>query len=596
MSLFFRDQTLPQSWLDAVCKKCSTHDLLVRMDGLSFGFRHGLNLIGVRVYDRTRQNVFEPMASVQKVSIDFLRRRVVLVRAKYVRLSDSYYQVGDYQETHREIDVTLPRLPDFHLILDYPEILGLKPHRVTAKVEVTSKRLLIDDIHIDWPNETHAMKIDGLFFLDFVSRSLHGEARGESVQAHIRPLLEALDVPVSFPYFDAFTEITQPIQADGTFDADLTNNDFRMRLWLEPILGRYNGVKMDRAKGLLDLYVYTRDRYLNTDLTVQLPYAFDPEGKKLSGELKVHSTNDLTRLSFDVTSELALEDALAIADFMERETIDVLQCETKPFVTVKGHSGISAADADYNNLAFYAKLARGSFLGFQLRDVETDFAIQGERLNFTKLDAHGKMGGRYQGDAYLSFPGYEGTNITFGVRLTCTDGRLKELADFSNYETGAHDGKVDGHLTLTGRVSSEQADYSSFNGSGSIRITEGYLAQMKLFAGLTELLADKVPGVGFLVNQSQASADYTIKDGIFYSDNIFIEGEVFSLKAWGSYDMIRDEMDFTVRIQFMKKESWLGKVVHPVTWPFTKLLLEFKAKGSLADPTWEYISILDRIL
>ena len=134
------------------------------------------------------------------------------------------------------------------------------------------------------------------------------------------------------------------------------------------------------------------------------------------------------------------------------------------------------------------------------------------------------------------------------------------------------------------------------NGRGHVEITEGHLAQMKMFAGLTSLLADKVPGVGFLVNQSQASADFTITNGIFRSDNVYIEGGVVSLKGWGTYDMAADNLDFTVRVQFMKKESLMGKIIHPVTFPFTKLLLEFKATGPIDAPNWDYISIIDRML
>jgi hypothetical protein len=119
---------------------------------------------------------------------------------------------------------------------------------------------------------------------------------------------------------------------------------------------------------------------------------------------------------------------------------------------------------------------------------------------------------------------------------------------------------------------------------------------MKLFMGLTEYLAANVPGVASLVNQSQASVDYTITNGVFASNNIFIEGSVFSIKASGTYDIPADKLDFTVRLQLLKNESFLGKLVHPVMFPFTKLLLEFKVTGSADDPKWNYISVLDRIL
>ena len=57
-----------------------------------------------------------------------------------------------------------------------------------------------------------------------------------------------------------------------------------------------------------------------------------------------------------------------------------------------------------------------------------------------------------------------------------------------------------------------------------------------------------------------------------------------------------DKLNFTVRLQLLKNDSFLGKLVHPVMFPFTKLLLEFKVTGSAEDPKWSYISVLDRIL
>ena len=77
---------------------------------------------------------------------------------------------------------------------------------------------------------------------------------------------------------------------------------------------------------------------------------------------------------------------------------------------------------------------------------------------------------------------------------------------------------------------------------------------------------------------------------------MFIEGGLVSIKGWGTYDIAADNLDFTVRVQFLKKDTMLATLVHPVTWPFTKLLLEFKAHGPIDDPAWDYISIIDRIL
>ena len=58
----------------------------------------------------------------------------------------------------------------------------------------------------------------------------------------------------------------------------------------------------------------------------------------------------------------------------------------------------------------------------------------------------------------------------------------------------------------------------------------------------------------------------------------------------------KDDLDFTVRFQLLRNDSFLAKLVRPVTFPFTKLLLEFKVTGSVDEPQWQYISVIDRIL
>ena len=51
-----------------------------------------------------------------------------------------------------------------------------------------------------------------------------------------------------------------------------------------------------------------------------------------------------------------------------------------------------------------------------------------------------------------------------------------------------------------------------------------------------------------------------------------------------------------MRVQFAKNDSMVGKILHPLTWPFTKLLLEFKLTGSPDRPEWKYVSVVDRVV
>lgn len=139
-------------------------------------------------------------------------------------------------------------------------------------------------------------------------------------------------------------------------------------------------------------------------------------------------------------------------------------------------------------------------------------------------------------------------------------------------------------------------DRSLLNGRGHLEVMDGQVMRLKGFKGLIELLAEKVPGVSWFTDSTQASCDYVIENGVIRSDNIYIEGTLFSMKMYGAYDSVREDLDFTVRVQFSKKDSLMGKILHPLTWPFTKLLLEFRLRGAPSEPRWEYISVIDRVL
>ena len=132
--------------------------------------------------------------------------------------------------------------------------------------------------------------------------------------------------------------------------------------------------------------------------------------------------------------------------------------------------------------------------------------------------------------------------------------------------------------------------------TGSVEIKNGQLMRFKGFSGLLELLADKVPSVSWFTDSTQASCDYKIDKGVLSTENLYIEGSVFSIKMYGTFDAARDALDFTVRVQFTKKDSFVGKLLHPITWPFTKLLLEFKLEGSSEKPEWKYLSVIDRVV
>ena len=480
VSLFFREQRLPDGLVSRVIDAYTPTGMVVHVESLSFGFMHGLHLRNFKVYDASAANPLVPVVSVESLAILPFQRRIVADALTYARLPESYYAPGNL-EKNAPVDLTLPDIPRFSIVLRRPEVLALKPELVMADVEISGNRVSVDRIRLDWPDKDEEMMLDGFCAVDFARQTVEGMVHGSAKQYHIRPFIEALDLPVALPYIDAFTQVRGKVPSSCSWKVNLVNNDFDMELDLHPLLGKYNLVPMRNADGKIFLHVYTRGTSLNYRHTIGPISAKDVDGQPLDGKVEIEGLNGTN------TVRVVAESLLPVANLLKI----------------------------------------GGFTGEYVGD---------------------EVCGESSCDLLFHFP----------------------RAMTNNYEV--------------------------LNGKGSVSVKNGQVMRMRGFRGLLALLAEKVPGVSLLTDSTQASCDYTIENGIVKSDNIYIEGSVFSVKMYGSFNAITDSLDFTVRVQFVRRDSMMGKILHPLTWPFTKLLLEFKLTGSSGNPKWEYISVIDRVV
>jgi len=480
VSLFFRPQSVPAVWVESFAESNLPTNLVVHVDSLSFGFMSGLKVDGLRVYDIERSDPLQVLFGADSIAANPFSRQVVIVGAKFPRLSDSYYAPGN-QERNERLEAVFPVIPRFSLELIRPDILAVTPQRLTCDVEVTKTRVSFNRILLEWPDQEERMSLDGFCYVDVDEQLVRGEVDGLARQAHIRPLLVALDIPTSLPYFDGFTEVPGSVPSTCGWNVNLINNDFDLDLHVKPRMGRYNDVPMKWADGKIHLHVYTRGTSLNYRQTIGPILAAGLADQPLEGTVLVTGTNGYNTVDVEAKSALPVADILKVGGFT------------------------------------------GSYVG------EEVFGNSKCKLQF-------------------SFP----------------------RAMSNNYEV--------------------------LNGKGHVEIKDGQLMRMAGFRGLIDAMPSMAPAVSWFSDSTQGSCDYIIKDGILKSDNIYIEGSLFSIKMYGQFDSVKDELDFTVRVQFTKKDSLLGTLLHPITWPFTKLLLEFKMTGTPEHPKWSYITVVDRVV
>jgi hypothetical protein len=519
------------------------------------------------------------------------------------RLPDGYYIPNsiefpgspDFKETDSPLELEIPDFHPFRLTLVEPDILDLKAKRATvSSVSAKENVLRFDGVRVMFPDRNTPMEVNGSCELNIPEQRIYGSVHGQARQSNIRPMLQALDIANCYQFVDAFTGVTVPVDAGCKFDVNLRNSDLRIFLDLHPTGGAYRGVRFESAQGNIDIRVFVRDHCQNAHINVGPIAARFPGGESMSGAVFYENTNDVGYVTFkDVQSVTSLSNALAIADILNDGTLDCLQPETPPVIKLDGLIAVDPAHSASNRLDGSVSFARGKFFGIPLVDAHSLFKLRGDQIDFLSATASLPRGGEVKGEGWIGFPGFREDRASFKVAIDGRGVALEDVAEIFGFDIEGRRGKVSGSLELSAPFSTNIV--SRLDGKGSIRIANGHLARLNVFAGLTGYLAKRVPGISALVDQSNASMDFTIADGVLRTDRFLVSGDVFTISGAGSYSMTDDNLDFTMRVSLFRNDTILSRLTAPFAWTFSKLLLEFKVYGPLDNPQWDYVSVLEKL-
>ena len=588
------EQELPASWVESLCREHVSSKLKFRCGGASFKLTRGFRIRDFAVYDPDSAAPERPVLSFSEAVVLPFLHRLTLIDLQVPRLHDGYY-AATATAPLRPGELKFPGDYVARIELVRPRVLGIAADHALVSVHMLPTRLEFNEGEVSWNHRESPGFVEGACTIDAEKMLVSGHVAGTAVPADIRPLLEVLDLPDSLPYFDNFTGVKGAVPAQCSWLTDLTVPNFKLELSLKAELGCYNGVPLKYVDGRLAIDNAFGEQVHGYHVEIGPLVSEDRRGGRLEGEMSVSGTGTVTRLTFDAAGSLPLKDTLDIIGYFNDGMFDFLECETAPRVSVKGDFFPEPEQSALNDLHGDFAFDRGAVCGIPLSEASGEFALTGAVFAVTNVTATGKYGGHFafSGETVLTDVD---SNGQFRVHLDCRDGTIVELEDIRGVELGERYGDLSGDIELTGCLAATNL-YERLNGRGSIKIRNGHLAQMNLFLGLTKMLAEYVPGVSLMVNQSQGSVDFTIANGVVKTENLLIEGNLFSIKADGTYDLVHDRLDFRLQVRFMKDESYVGKfLVRPITWIFTKSLLEFHLGGSLAEPEWSYITLLDKVL
>lgn len=212
-----------------------------------------------------------------------------------------------------------------------------------------------------------------------------------------------------------------------------------------------------------------------------------------------------------------------------------------------------------------------------------DYVFLGKTLGFNRatgrllitddrvqvLDLDGKLfNGTVRGDIDVSTAKHE---AEYHAKIA-VDGidfpRVTKL--YFDYETSR--GQLSGSYDFTGVSDVAKA----MQGEGKVQVSNGNIFAIPVLGPLSGFVSAIIPGAGYS-QAKDASANFTISDGVIKTENFKVAGKLFSIVGHGKIFFLEDKIDFDVHIS----ADGPGVLLTPVY-----KLFEYKGEGSLAKPNW----------
>jgi hypothetical protein len=465
------------------------------------------------------------------------------------------------------------------------EVLGMAFGRVSGHMQATENMLQLTNLSISWPSPQWPESAEGELTVRSPGGKIEGRFQARTTPARLQPLFTCLQLPSLVEIGSRFAFTNQPAAAQGTFRIEPQNDRYELQVSVQATDITYNQVPIRTLQtGIAASGNATQDRIVIDPLVVA------SEAGNASARL-VHDAGADT-LFIKAETDMGIDPLTRIIDVLNHGELADIRFLATSKLLAEGVVGLSPRSQSATDLHGTLATPDASICGLPLRNASCLFHI-GENFataitNFTSTTP---AGGQVSGEIFLT-PDAIGSNTAYRTTLTFATMDLAELFEAFG-SSNRPPGKVNAWFDLNGHLGGDRIRHPT--GQGRFALTEGSISRIPLFAGFTGYLARNVPGVETLVNQSNGSFNFNATNGLVTSRNVLIEGEVFSLSGKGHYAMPEDKLDFLVQAGIFKRGTLIGKFTRLLTLPFSKLLLEFRVQGSAANPTWEYLGILQRI-
>ena len=580
-------QPVPQETLSRLLTALSPETDALDARSASFGLRQGLVLEKVRLLPK---GVVAPewfTADELRLSGGFRpdrppREWIDTVFAHRVNLAALPPRPSGGGATN--IAAAMPTLSPMRFDLVDASFLGMRFKRVRGAFRQEKGAIVIENAKVEWPGDRWAEEVTGNVRFDPATGLIEGQLAGHLTPDRIYPLLGMLKANGVLDVARRFVFNAKPLEVlEARFRVAPAEPHYELRLTLAVADCSYGGEAIRRANAVI-----VAEGSNDLDRISIQPLVCERADGTLSGSLNIDMIT--SNVDFIAQADMPVEPLLHIIRVNIKPAKYGFDFASPPRLTATGRVPL---DGNLDGIALTGTLtaptATVRHIPLQNLQCEFDIVTNSYALRNVRVTA---AGGEISGSLNLvSLPGVD-TQTVYRTSFQVNHLDVRTFAaqlGFTNCPTG----NANATIALASCFGANHD--RRLNGQGEIQVDQGELGHVPLFAGLTDYMARNVPGVDLLVSQSEARMPFVITNGLLRSDNVLVEGDVFSIGGNGTYSFPADQLDFNVRTSIFKRRTWLGKLVQIVTFPFSKLLLEFHVKGPAGSPVWEYRGVLERI-
>ena len=331
-------------------------------------------------------------------------------------------------------------------------------------------------------------------------------------------------------------------------------------------------------RGASGTYVEAAFTLTNQVMDVSPGLLIRPEGRA-TGRLVMDFRNEFVDVDASGTME-----PYAVAMMIGTKTEKFIrQFRLDDPATIQCKGRIDYSGYDQTDFVAYAT---GTHMGLKwMVSDECSFYVRalGTRLDFTNVQGKA-YGGSFAGDAIFTSIN-EASNVHYDIAGVIKKADFESIIRAFRGKAGAYKGQLSSDFNVSGILGVGRGD--TVRGEGKILIEDGYLFQIPLLGGLSQLLSKIYPRLGF-ATQTDFTSTFVIADRKFHSEDAYLEGTVLSVSGSGDY-YFNEMLDVKVQVKLLRKGA-IAAVLRLVTFPVTKLL-EFHLTGTAREPKWRPVNL-----